>query len=313
VDLDHATIRSPIDGVVVSRSIDLGQTVAASLQAPKLFVIAGDLAQMQVESKIDEADIGRMRPGLSVSFTVDAFPDRTFEGKVAQVRLEPLVEAGVVSYTTVIRTGNPDLQLRPGMTANVSVLIERRDDVLRIPNAALRFRPPSPVGGRGGAIAAAAPGSPGSRGSGGEARAATRTDAAGSAGAQDTAGARAGRGRGGQAAAGGQEGDLVRRGAAGRDARGLRTVPESVGGDGAGGADGYKPGAVYLLKDGKPDRVMVLIGITDGSFTEVRSDRLKPGDKVIVGSETQARNASLQPPPGMGGPGMRGPGGGGRR
>jgi HlyD family secretion protein len=105
----------------------------------------------------------------------------------------------------------------------------------------------------------------------------------------------------------------VRRGAAGRDARGLRTAPESLGGDGQEGADGYKQGAVYLLKDGKPDRAMVLIGITDGSFTEVRSDRLKPGDKVIVGSETQnqTRNAGLQPPPGMGG--MRGPGGGGRR
>ena len=104
VDRRHATIRSPIDGVVISRSIDLGQTVAASLQAPKLFVIAKDLSQMQVESRIDEADIGRIRPGLTASFTVDAFPDRTYEGRVEQVRLEPIVEAGVVTYTTVIHT-----------------------------------------------------------------------------------------------------------------------------------------------------------------------------------------------------------------
>ncbi|MGH7731351.1 MAG: efflux RND transporter periplasmic adaptor subunit, partial [Candidatus Eiseniibacteriota bacterium] len=148
VDLAHATIRSPIDGVVISRSIDLGQTVAASLQAPKLFVIANDLSRMQVESRIDEADIGRLRPGLPVSFTVDAFPDRAFQGTVAQVRLEPIVEQAVVTYTTVIQTANPDLRLRPGMTANVSVEIERRDDAVRIPNAALRFRPPAPEGGR---------------------------------------------------------------------------------------------------------------------------------------------------------------------
>jgi HlyD family secretion protein len=152
VDLEHATIRAPIDGVVISRSIDLGQTVAASLQAPKLFVIANNLSQMQVETRIDEADIGQMRPGLPVTFTVDAFPDREFEGQVTQVRLEPIDEQGVVTYTTVINTGNPDLRLRPGMTANVTVKIERRDDVLRVPNAALRFRPSVPAGGRGGAM-----------------------------------------------------------------------------------------------------------------------------------------------------------------
>ncbi|HKQ57206.1 MAG TPA: efflux RND transporter periplasmic adaptor subunit, partial [Candidatus Eisenbacteria bacterium] len=146
VDLNHATIRSPIDGVVVARSIDLGQTVAASLSAPKLFVIAGDLSRMQVESGIDEADIGQIQPGQSATFTVDAFPDRSFRGQVSQVRLEPIVDQGVVSYTTVIQTGNPDLKLRPGMTANVTVSINRKDDVMRIPNAALRFRPPAGPG-----------------------------------------------------------------------------------------------------------------------------------------------------------------------
>ena len=105
----------------------------------------------------------------------------------------------------------------------------------------------------------------------------------------------------------------MRRGAAGRDARGLRTAAESAAGGAEGAAAGYRPGAVYLLKDGKPDRLMVWVGITDGSFTEVRSDKLKPGDKLIVGNESTARGANLQPPPGMGGPQFRGPGGGGRR
>ena len=142
VDQRNAIIRAPISGVVISRSIDLGQTVAASLQAPKLFVIARDLTQMQVETRIDEADIGSVRPGLPVTFTVDAFPDDKFRGQVSVVRLEPIVEQGVVTYTTVIRTQNPELKLRPGMTANVTVLVARHDDVLKIPAAALRFRPP---------------------------------------------------------------------------------------------------------------------------------------------------------------------------
>src|SRR6185503_14984611 len=108
----------------------------ASLSAPQLFVIAGDLSRMQVESGIDEADIGQIQPGQSATFTVDAFPDRSFRGVVSQVRLEPIVDQGVVSYTTVIQTGNPDLRLRPGMTANVTVSINQKDDVMRVPNAA---------------------------------------------------------------------------------------------------------------------------------------------------------------------------------
>src|SRR5262249_5596263 len=156
---------------VISRTIDRGQTVAASLQAPQLFVIANDLSQMQVESKIDEADIGRLVPGLPVTFTVDAFPDRTFSGNVQQVRLEPITDSGVVTYTTVIQTANPDLILRPGMPANVTIRIEKRDDVIRIPNAALRFRPPMPPGGKGagagasrGAVASGNPGGHGEAG-----------------------------------------------------------------------------------------------------------------------------------------------------
>ena len=146
VNLAHATISSPIEGVVIARSVDVGQTVAASMQAPELFQIAGDLTRMQVETRIDEADIGRVQPGLKATFTVDAFPDATFEGTVRQVRLAPTVEQNVVTYTTVIDVPNPEQQLKPGMTANVTIGIEHKDDVLKVANAALRFRPPAEGG-----------------------------------------------------------------------------------------------------------------------------------------------------------------------
>jgi HlyD family secretion protein len=141
VNLGHTVITAPIDGTVISRNVDVGQTVAASMQAPTLFVIARDLTQMQVRASISEADIGRIRSGQPVTFRVDAYPDETFSGKVTQVRLQPVVEQNVVSYTTVIDVPNPDLKLKPGMTATVTVEIAREDDVLIVPNAALRFRP----------------------------------------------------------------------------------------------------------------------------------------------------------------------------
>ena len=153
VDLEHTTIRSPIDGVVIARSIDLGQTVAAGPQAPRLFVIADDLERMQVVTRIAEADIGRIHPGLPVGFRVDAYPDVTFHGEVAQVRLEPIVEQGGVTYAIVVAAANPQQQLRPGMTAAVTVRVEHRDNALKVPNAALRFHPP---GGEGSGAAGAA-------------------------------------------------------------------------------------------------------------------------------------------------------------
>jgi HlyD family secretion protein len=141
VNLGHTIIKAPIDGIVVSRNVDVGQTVAASMQAPVLFVIAKDLAQMQVSAAIDESDIGRIHTGQPVTFKVDAYPDDTFNGTVRQVRLQPVVTQNVVSYTTIISVPNPTLKLRPGMTATVTVEIARADDVLRLPSAALRFRP----------------------------------------------------------------------------------------------------------------------------------------------------------------------------
>ncbi|MBM3779555.1 MAG: efflux RND transporter periplasmic adaptor subunit, partial [Acidimicrobiia bacterium] len=141
VNLGHTIIRAPIDGVVVSRNVDVGQTVAASMQAPTLFVIANDLAEMQVSASIDESDIGRIAPGQRVTFRVDAYPDDTFGGRVQQVRLQPVVTQNVVSYTTIISVPNPTLTLKPGMTATVTVQIAAAEDVLRVPNAALRFQP----------------------------------------------------------------------------------------------------------------------------------------------------------------------------
>src|SRR6266516_1860310 len=140
-DLDHCTITSPIDGVVISRNVDVGQTVAASLQAPVIFQIANDLTKMQIDSNVAEADVGVLEMGQGVDFTVDAFPMRTFHGKVVQVRNAPITVQNVVTYDTVIGVGNPDLKLKPGMTANVSIIIAHKDNVLQMKNAALRYRP----------------------------------------------------------------------------------------------------------------------------------------------------------------------------
>lgn len=146
VDLGRTEIRAPADGVVIKRSVEPGQTVAASLQAPELFVIARNLEDMQVETAIDEADVGRLQMGQEASFTVDAFPGRRFKGKVIQVRKAAQVVSNVVSYTVIVSAENPDLILLPGMTANVRIVTAQKDDVLKVANAALRFRPPTPEG-----------------------------------------------------------------------------------------------------------------------------------------------------------------------
>jgi HlyD family secretion protein len=144
VNLDYTTIHAPINGVVISRDVDVGQTVAASLQAPTLFTIANDLTRMQVEADVDEAFIGEVKEGQPVSFTVFAYPRRRFSGSVAQVRLQPTIDAGVVKYNCVIHVDNADLALKPGMTATVSIEVAHRDDVLTVPGAALRYVPPWP-------------------------------------------------------------------------------------------------------------------------------------------------------------------------
>jgi HlyD family secretion protein len=172
IDLERTAIVSPIDGVVINRDVDIGSTVAASFQAPVLFSIAQDLTEIQIEASVDEADIGSVREGAPAEFTVDAFPGETFEARVGQVRLAPNEEQNVVTYTVVINASNPDRKLLPGMTASIDIVTGRREDALRVSNAAVRFRPPEdlvpeasdPAGGAGG-------GPGGGRGNPGEAMA----------------------------------------------------------------------------------------------------------------------------------------------
>jgi HlyD family secretion protein len=141
VNLDHTVIEAPIDGIITQRSVDVGQTVQASMSAPTLFIIAADLTKMQINANIDEADVGRIRPGQTTTFRVDAYPGEQFEGTVAQIRLNPVVIQNVTTYGTIINVPNPDLKLKPGMTANLRVQIARRSNAVRVPNTAVRFRP----------------------------------------------------------------------------------------------------------------------------------------------------------------------------
>lgn len=158
VDLSRCTIYAPTNGIVISRNVDVGQTVAASFSAPTLFVIANDLRRMQIDAMVSEADIGGVETDQAVTFTVDAFPARTFHGKVTQIRNSPATNQNVVTYNAVVAVENQDLKLKPGMTANVSIIAAEREDVVKVPNAALRFRPPDAAGEqRGGAGAGARP------------------------------------------------------------------------------------------------------------------------------------------------------------
>jgi len=324
VNLDHATIRSPISGVVVSRAVDVGQTVAASLSAPTIFTIAEDLSHMRVETKIDESDVGRIRQGLRATFTVDSYPNDTFEGQVSQVRLEPVVTDNVVTYTTLVDVPNPDNKLRPGMTANVTLITDTRQDVLRVPNAALRFRPTDAsqveggvLPGRGNANAAAAVGGDPAGGGGGGGGGGWRQRMANG----DTTGMAARRAR--FAASGGDTTGMAARRArwASGDTTGMaafRARFTGMGGEGMGmrrgGGGDQRNQTVYVLQPNKKMKpVTIRTGITDGAFTEVVSGPLKEGDLVVTGVEGQTSTASnsLSTPPGFGG-GIRGGGGGGR-
>jgi HlyD family secretion protein len=141
LSMEMTKIFSPVDGVVISRNVDVGQTVAASLQAPVLFTIANDLTQMQVKASVDEADIGKLSEDADVRFTVDAYPNDVFRGKISEIRLEPQTVQNVVTYSVIIGVANPDMKLRPGMTANLTITVASKDDVLAVPNAAFRFTP----------------------------------------------------------------------------------------------------------------------------------------------------------------------------
>ena len=207
IDLDRTAIRAPVDGVVVKKSVEPGQTVAASLQAPELFIIAQNLADMQVEAAIDEADVGRVREAQTATFTVDSFAGRTFTGAVRQVRKAATVAQNVVTYVVVISAANPDLNLLPGMTANVRITTDKRDSVLKVANSALRFRPPGAAeegGAGGGAAAGAGSGKDATKSVGGSSSSAGGASGAGSAGGgAGIAGAPGAAGAGGGPAAGG--------------------------------------------------------------------------------------------------------------
>lgn len=268
VDLGHTVIAAPIDGVVLARNVDVGQTVAASFQAPVLFVIANDLTRMQVNASIDEADIGRVRAGQDVTFRVDAFPEDSFAGKLEQVRLQPVTSQNVVTYNTIISVENKGQRLMPGMTATVSVIVQSRENALRLPAAALRFRPEGFVEDRRVARGAGGPTDAGAPAGG-------RADAAGR---RSRAGARPG-------AEAGSWGEV-------RAASSTPSSDEPTAGPG-------RPGRVFVPgPDGRPTPTRVRLGISDGRFVEVLSG-LDEGAPVITGTEDGARprSAGASPSP----------------
>jgi HlyD family secretion protein len=281
VDLARCTIRSPTNGMVISRNVDVGQTVAASLQAPTLFVIANDLTKMQIDAMVSEADIGGVETNQNVTFTVDAFPTRMFSGKVVQIRNAPTTNQNVVTYDCVVGVENPDMKLKPGMTANVSIVLSERPDVLRIPNAAFRFRPSDTN-----SVARSAQ-QPGMATSSGGEGASRRTSWGGGAGGGSRGGGPGGPGGGG---ARGPRGS----GGGGRD-RGAMSSMRTV----------YVSGSTNA--DATLEARQVKIGTSDGAMTEVL-DGLKEGELVVVGQET----ADAARGPGSGAP-SNPFGGGGRR
>ena len=308
IDLERTAIKAPVDGIVVKRSIEPGQTVAASLQSPELFVIAKSLTDMQVETSIDEADVGRIRVGQKASFTVDAFAGRNFEGEVKQVRKAATVVSNVVTYTVVVSAANPELTLLPGMTANVRIITATKDKALKVPNAALRFRPP----GAGEEKKPAAAVSPAPTPSGG--------------------GTGAGGGGGGFAQLRErlvgelkldeeQQGKLDAIFASMRDKfrasrdlsdaektkaqeRNRVEVREKVAtilnpdqkkrydemaseAQAARAGGGGGSGRIWIIgEEGKPKSIDVRLGLTDGSMTEIVSGDVKEGSEVIVGQQT---------------------------
>jgi HlyD family secretion protein len=264
VDLEKTTIFSPMDGIVISRAVDVGQTVAASLNAPTLFTLAQDLRKMRIEAQISEADVGGVEEGQTVTFTVDAYPARTFTGKVSQVRFEPVVAQNVVNYIAIVDVENADLKLRPGMTANASVVTARRENSLRLPNAALRFRPAEEV-----TVAADESAEPPSG----------RPDFAERHGPPDEGqGGERGQGRGANWRAG-HEGmpDEAQR-AQWKSQREQRT---------AAGAEETTRRVIYVQDEqGQLRAKRAVLGITDGNWTEVLGSALQEGEKIVTGTQT---------------------------
>jgi HlyD family secretion protein len=266
VNLTYSTIKSPIDGVVISRSVDVGQTVAASLQAPTLFTIAEDLAKMQVDTSVAEADVGKLRPEMSATFLVDAYPQERFRGKVRQIRNAPQTVQNVVTYDAVIDVDNPDLKLKPGMTANVTFIYAEKLEVLRVPNAALRFRAPAELTKKAELPASSA------NAANADPAAAGSTDRP----ASDRPRQGRGEGRGGEGRGGGQ--------------RGPREDPDQR--------------TVWVLPAfGDPRAVRIRTGISDGTLTEIIEGDLHAGDALITEMSGGDDKPATTVPPGGGPPG----------
>lgn len=231
-NLRYTIIRSPVNGIVISRNVDVGQTVSASLQAPTLFTIAKDLTQMQVNTNVSEADIGRIKEGQEAIFTVDAYPEIRFRGKVSEIRNAPITVQNVVTYDVLIRVDNNDLKLKPGMTANVSILVEHKEGVLKVNNSALRFRPANFKEGE-------------------------------------------------------EKGDSLKRR---RIEEGIKSLQD------------WRMGRIWIISpEGKPRPVNVLLGITDGTFSELVSRDIQEGMEVIVEdiSTKKDRPRTTTPQPSM--------------
>jgi HlyD family secretion protein len=307
-NLGYTKIYSPIDGQVVARAYDIGQTVAASFSAPTLFTIAKDLTKMQVQADVDQSDIGQVKVDETSRFTVDAYPDQEFRGRIAQVRLNATVNQNVITYPVIIEVPNPDGKLRPSMTANVTIEVARVADVLRVPNAALRFRPETGQdknSGKAPAASAATPSGGGnsdqSGGQGGE-RSGRRWASRGEGGGS--------RSEGGATQGGGER--SIERGAAqmGERAPGLEGAGRAFGAGRQGGR--RQTQTVYVVGEKNALRpVTVRTGITDGHYTQivqVVDGTLNPGDKVATGLATvkvdQSTSGSFPGAPGgsRGGP-----------
>ena len=285
INLKYAIIVAPINGTVVSRNVDVGQTVASSFSTPTLFAIANDLTKMEVVASVDEADIGQIKEKQEVSFTVDAYPDLTFKGTVQQIRIQPIITTNVVTYNVIIEVNNDDLKLLPGMTANITIVVQKHENVLKVPTAALRFRPDSTTFKE---IALHMPDS-----------------------VRKKFEERRKEGRGDRGDRGGKGGGKGGWGA--RDGKG--------GGKGGNMQRSYSQGskATLWLKNGdtiQPARVEV--GLSDGSYTEVEGKKIKEGDLVILNVKNSEKQKSSQPQqspfmPGAPRGGGGGGGGGGRR
>ena len=284
VNLEYTDIISPIDGVVISRAVDVGQTVAASLSAPTLFTIAQDLRQMQVDTSVTEGDVGKLKAGMPATFVVDAYPSKKFKGTIRQIRNAPVSVQNVVTYDAVIDVENPDLDLKPGMTANVSVVYAERVDVVAVPNAALRFRAPPALAGSALAAPSSSWGGGGARGGrrGGAAAASSEPPEgpAGSAGPIDPA-----RPLGSvrPVGLGGPAGSAV----AGAEGPGSRPRGPRSGGSGDGGLGvSTDRRTLWVLRGVKPEQVRVRTGLSDGTVTEILEGDLHEGDLLVTEAVT---------------------------